>query len=47
MADTDRVRSLLLLILVMGFFTAGVALGGFLSLALWAMAAASFMLALE
>jgi hypothetical protein len=33
--------------MVIGFFTAGVALGGAASLALWAMAVASFMLALE
>jgi hypothetical protein len=44
---TQSVRSLLLLILTMGFFTAGVALGGVAALALWGMAGASFMLALE
>ena len=40
-------RSLLLLILVIAFFTAGMALGGALALALWSMAGASFLLALE
>jgi hypothetical protein len=40
-------RSLLLLILVIGFFTAGLTLGGAPELALWTMAGASFLLALE
>jgi hypothetical protein len=40
-------RSLLLLILVMSFFFAGAVLGGVLALGLWAMAAASFLLALD
>jgi hypothetical protein len=42
-----RMRSLLLLILVIAFFTAGTVLGGALALALWSMAGASFLLALE
>lgn len=43
----EVVRSLLLLILVIAFFTAGTVLGGALALALWSMAGASFLLALE
>jgi hypothetical protein len=42
-----RMRSLLLLILVIAFFTAGTVLGGAFALALWSMAGASFLLALE
>ena len=40
-------RALVLLILTMGFFTAGTVFGGAAELLLWAMALGSFMLALE
>ena len=44
---TPDVRALVLLILTMGLFNAGTALGGAAELLLWAMAFGSFMLALE